>query len=268
MARQGLFLKKECTCKYTIDLKIMLNAVIRNKLTLNSEIDDLLELVENKQEFAKRRMERKEKYDANTYQVKFVSVNDVKLSDTRLATILSFNLGKHYIFDKVSPIIKNATNFSKANIAVGSALIASEARLAIQAMSSSSKLLMGKAFLGGTQGVFGAWSAGGDKVDILSGGVLGGFFSSLNLPGHIPLRLSSTTESIIGAAIGNLAGQVISIQRNSEKNHLNTASLLFSTWGGGLTGYITKDITIGTTKAVIESTIQNPIDIIGSHLGE
>lgn len=235
----------------------------------SEEINDLLEVAQNTQEFKRRKMERKKRYDANTYDVKFTKINNSLVLSHDVANRIGLTLYQDYLKKSLTPAATSLRSLAKKNVVAGAVAVGgAEANLAFKAVSASSKLLMGKAFLGGTQGLFGAWSAGGDKVDILAGGILGGFFSSINLPAQIPFSLSLTTESIIGAAIGNLAGQGVSIAKKPEKNHFNTTSLLLSTWGGGIAGYITKDISIGATKAVVESTIQNPIDIIGSHIGE
>ena len=306
MARQGLFLKNECTCKYTIDLKIILNTVIRNKPTLNmnkngelnknkqiqlhadkinkhqitllnsgsalsafktsSEIDDLLEPAVNRLEFAKRKMQRKKKYDANTYEVKFVSIDDLKLPETSLARKVSFNLYKNFIKQEMTPAINNIVDLAKANVVVGSTLVAAEAGLAVQAMNASTKLLMGKAFLGGTQGVFGAWAAGGDKYDLLSGSLVGLSAGVFNISSIIPYKLSAINASMVLSGFSNLAGQGITKLISPDLFVFSKTSFLFSIWGGGISSYITKDMGFGVSRAVIESTIQTPIDAVGGHL--
>jgi len=178
------------------------------------------------------------------------------------------NFIKNTIATEVTPIVNLAEDLAEKNLMVGSLLVGgASAKLSYEAMSLGSRVIAGKALLGGAQGVFGSVATGSDFVDSAWGGVIGAALGTLNLHSIVPVKISGATESLLLSGLSNLGGQFVEISRNPSTASFNKTSLAFSLWGGGMSGFMTQDITIPLTKAVIESTIQEPINGIGSHIG-
>ena len=181
---------------------------------------------------------------------------------------MATNYMANTIASEMTPLVKSAASFTKLNVEVMSLVLAGGgAKLGYEAMSVGGRVLAGKALLGGAQGVFGSLATGSDLVGSAWGGLLGAALGTLNIKGIGAIKFSPTVESGISAGVSNLGGQGISIARNPNKVHFNPVSLGVSMWGGGMSGFITQDITIPLSKAVIESTIQEPINGIGAHIG-
>ena len=178
------------------------------------------------------------------------------------------NFMKNTIVTEVTPVIKSAGELANLNLKFGLiAVTGGGAKLGYEAMSVGSRVIAGKALIGGTQGVFGAWATGSDLIDTGWSGLFGAGLGTLNLSNYSPIKLSEISKSALSSGISNFGGQLVSKYRNPSQTHFNPIALGFSMWGGCISEYLTGEITVPLSKAIIESTIQNPISGIGSHLG-
>ena len=181
------------------------------------------------------------------------------------------NFMKNTIVTEVTPILKSSAELAELNLKYGLlAVSGGGAKLGYEAMSVGSRVIAGKALLGGAQGWGGSMVAGGDRYDQLFSSGVGAFIGILTAQEFNPFmtNLSPVTVGMASGGVSNALGQRFSIARSSEPKSFSYVSLGVSAWAGSIAGLITRYGAAGITGATIQSTVQIPADVLGSHISE